>query len=988
MTKKSLRFLMTIIVCTVAITIPLAVAAADPVEINETTFPDSDFRSIVLTNYSDGSGYVDETVTYIDVLSQNISDLKGIEYYPALAYLRCANNQLTSLDISKNTVLEELHCFGNQLASLDVSHNTELKYLYCHSNELSALDVSQCTALIILNSSGNPLNSLDVTNNTKLVELGCYNNQLDSLNISHNLNLEKLSCFYNNLTVLDTTNNTLLTTLACFDNDLESLNLASNPLLKTLQSQDNHLTVIDVSHNPDLWVVDFSKNRLTSLDLSTNLNIALASAANQSPEPLNCYITGTTYWINLTELPSGDLIDFTRVSMTDGGTLDPATGIVTYLSQPSVVTYSYDVRDPEGEAILNVSIGIAALIAEPSADDIHLYTQGDTKWNNVAYDGNSSLYWRGCGIFALSHAAQWLGVEPTDTDEILPPKYAKWTFNGYNTVDGMDVFTRGFISSYGLVGEWSKTANLPWNDVFASHGVSILHVPSKNGHWVLAVGMSLDKTRILVVDSWIGCMYSVGVQAWTYNTVTNEFIALETVNDWNGISSNGTLEGGAQYWIPVSTATSFRDGSNYILPAEINESTFPDSNFRALVLANYSDGDGHPDKDVTFIDVSGQNISSLKGIAYFPNLTELRCYNNQITSLDMSRNTRLVTLNCPDNLLVSLDVSNNPLLKNLYCYENQLTSLNVSNCPNLEYLLCNNNLLSSLNVSNNTELLLLNCGYNALTTLDVSNNTRLTEITCHCNKLTSFDLSKNTSALAAMSPQYPDIFISTYADGSYYVDLNELPNSNLIDWNRVTMDDGGTLDKTTGIVTYPGAPAYVKYYYDPMSAYNVEPIFSVGLMMVQNVAAEETGRDEIGIGNVCAKETFAQGQTIFFTALGAGLNSLPVFGNQRWVPISWQTNPQGTWSAAPYSASFSTIGMSLGEHILSVLFAHEIYDGTDWGRTGRTTTSETTYYISGEIPQTGDQSLPNLWLLLVCVSSVCLISFSLVLFYRHGKKTM
>ena len=45
----------------------------------------------------------------------------------------CHNNQLTTLDVSKNTALTRLRCHNNQLTSLDVS-NTDMKYLYCSVN--------------------------------------------------------------------------------------------------------------------------------------------------------------------------------------------------------------------------------------------------------------------------------------------------------------------------------------------------------------------------------------------------------------------------------------------------------------------------------------------------------------------------------------------------------------------------------------------------------------------------------------------------------------------------------------------------------------------------------------------------------------------------------------------------------------------------------------------------------------------------------------
>ena len=66
------------------------------------------------------------SVTSLDVENQEISDLKGIEGFTALTFLKCDDNQLISLDVSNNTLLTHLVCNDNQLTSLDVSANTAL----------------------------------------------------------------------------------------------------------------------------------------------------------------------------------------------------------------------------------------------------------------------------------------------------------------------------------------------------------------------------------------------------------------------------------------------------------------------------------------------------------------------------------------------------------------------------------------------------------------------------------------------------------------------------------------------------------------------------------------------------------------------------------------------------------------------------------------------------------------------------------------------
>ena len=122
-------------------------------------------------------------------------------------------------------------------------------------------------------------------------------------------------------------------------------------------------------------------------------------------------------------------------------------------------------------------------------------------------------------------------------------------------------------------------------------------------------------------------------------------------------------------------------------------------------------------------------------------VTELNCLWNQLTSLDVSKNTALTELDCTYNQLTGLDVSKNTALTDLGCGWNQLTSLNVSKNIALTELGCDGNQLTSLNVSRNRALTTLSCGCNQLTSLDVSKNTALEELYCSENQLTSLNIS-------------------------------------------------------------------------------------------------------------------------------------------------------------------------------------------------------------------------------------------------------
>ena len=181
----------------------------------------------------------------------------------------------------------------------------------------------------------------------------------------------------------------------------------------------------------------------------------------------------------------------------------------------------------------------------------------------------------------------------------------------------------------------------------------------------------------------------------------------------------------------------------------INEENFPDENFRAYLMSQSYGIDGiiteEEIKNVVEIFVCGRQITNLKGIEYFFALTKLWCYENLLTSLNVSGCTTLTHLDCHSNQLSCLDVSGCTALTELCCYNNQLTSLDVSKNTALTHLYCKNNQLTSLDVSKNSALTALDCYNNQLMSLDMSKNTALIELNCRENQLTSLDVSTCTA---------------------------------------------------------------------------------------------------------------------------------------------------------------------------------------------------------------------------------------------------
>ena len=220
----------------------------------------------------------------------------------------------------------------------------------------------------------------------------------------------------------------------------------------------------------------------------------------------------------------------------------------------------------------------------------------------------------------------------------------------------------------------------------------------------------------------------------------------------------------------------------------IDETNFPDANFRSYVLASFdSNGDEKLDDEeianVKYINAPAKTILSLKGIEYFTELLELNCDNNQLTSLDVGKNTKLVKLICKENALTSLNTSHNPMLKKLDIYNNKITSIDVSQ---------------------NTELETLYIGRNPIETLNVKNNVKLMELQSELNNLTSIDLSNNSPSMTVYLAN--NVYPITVGKGRRF-DLSKLPAgfdvSKASNWQNATVSSGVLIVKSVNdFVTY------------------------------------------------------------------------------------------------------------------------------------------------------------------------------------------
>lgn len=220
--------------------LPAGISAQEnTVPIDEAHFPDARLRAWLRDAANlDGAG-ADGLLTQaecnavlrLDLSGEGLSDLTGIQYFPALERLNVRNNDLTTLDLRQNPRLMYLHCGINGLERLDVTGCGELLDLDCESNNLTALDLSGNPKLIRVYCRNNQLAALDVSHNPALAFIETFDNQLTAFDCSMLKELRFLHIDYNQLTTLDLSHNPALEGNGCVvaNNHLQTLTLPDIP---------------------------------------------------------------------------------------------------------------------------------------------------------------------------------------------------------------------------------------------------------------------------------------------------------------------------------------------------------------------------------------------------------------------------------------------------------------------------------------------------------------------------------------------------------------------------------------------------------------------------------------------------------------------------------------------------------------------------------------------------------------------------------------
>lgn len=296
--------------------------------------PDANFKAALIADGVDTNmdGEIQEsealTEVNLDVSNSNIVDLTGIEAFVNILVLDCAENQLTTIDVTQNVNLESLSCENNQITNLNLTQNTNLDFIACQNNQLTDLDTSQNTNLESLLCGNNQLVNLNVNGNILLETLWCFENQLTELDLTQNPNLVNLICNNNILSAIDTSQNVNLQLFICYSNQLSELDISQNTLLQSLRCFDNQIASLDASANINLITLLCQQNELTELNIK---NGSTADLLNFSDNPNLFFICADDEEVTSVQAEAEPTtVVSSYCSFVPGGSYNTITGSIIY----------------------------------------------------------------------------------------------------------------------------------------------------------------------------------------------------------------------------------------------------------------------------------------------------------------------------------------------------------------------------------------------------------------------------------------------------------------------------------------------------------------------------------------------------------------------------------------------------------------------------------------------------------------------------------
>lgn len=781
------------------------VVVIDPTEtaVQYTLIPDINFEKKLIALGID-SGDIDgkvltKNVSELTILSLNnssISDLTGIEDFTSLTDLYVRKNQLTNINLSKNTKLSYLDVGYNQLTTLDTKANTLLTSLVCHENQITSLDVSKNVLLEQLMCHYNNLTAIDVSLNPELYLFDCLNNQIKSVDISKNPKITELACENNQLTYLNLKNGNNINL------DLTYSNFINNPNLTCIEVDDVDYSNANWSTIKDATAKYNIDCTLYTLIPDINFETKLISLGIDSGTPDGKIMTSKISSITSLDLYNSNITDLTGIEDFES---------LTNLSCTSNKITNIDIS--KNLALTNLNVGYNKLIALNTSKNTNLQYLS-LSYNEIAslnLSQNNELILLACNSNRLTNIDvsnnKKLSTLWCPSNQLTSLDLSKNTLltsilcsenklltsinlrNGNNSKAVLNLYNIDFTKNPQLtciLVDDALFSNKNWEsfkDPSASYStidcsqVTIIPDPAFEEK-LIAMNIDTDGKNGSVLNTSISTITSLDVSLSNIKDLTGikGFISLSNLNCSENLLS--TLDLSQNKTLRLVNCSNnnligldLKNGNNSNLTLTSNFTNNPNLTCIQVDDVNYSEANWATLKDATAnynvdcvrytlipdsnfedklialeIDKDGKN-GKVK-TASISQVISLNLQSSNISDLTGIEDFQaLLYLDCKYNTIRNINVEHNKVLRGLDLHDNTLSSLNITANTELFSLTFSKNQISTIDLSQNKDLHYLTCDNNLLSNLDISSNTQIESLWCGQNNLTILNVSNQPNLL-------------------------------------------------------------------------------------------------------------------------------------------------------------------------------------------------------------------------------------------------
>ncbi|WP_171044276.1 immunoglobulin-like domain-containing protein [Pseudoalteromonas citrea] len=611
-------------------------------------------------------------VIEINCNAKQITSAKGIEFLKNLTKLSL-NNGLSETATVSRVGREQPATFTHSNISSTLIQEEQVA-----SPVLANIDLSQNINLEWLDLGNNGLTELDISQNTNLKFLSVGSNQLTHLSLDNNSSLETLTLTNNKLMSIELSNNVNLHSLDLGRNQLSVLETSNNTALQSLSLNNNLLTELDMRDNPNLQLLDLGSNQLVNIDVSHNVKLKELK-------------------VNANLLTEVELSNNTNLE-----SLNLGENKLTSLDVSNNVKLKALELESNPIAVLDVSKNVNLIKlkvndkVECSGEQCSVVVVQDTTPPSITILGSNPTR------ISVGEVYQDAGATAADAIDGAIQVAINNTVNvdvaGNYTVEytatdsaGNTVTASRAVVVQNVAPPIIKDSTPPSITILGDNPVTINY-----GAVYQDAGASVTDT----VDKLVALV--------TNNTVNPDIVGTYTVNYTATDLAGNTAAVSRTVIVQDLALSSIIEDENLL-------NCLQDAGFKNA-------------SEVLNIACWGKSISSAKGIEFLTGLTTLDLNGNQLSSIDVSKNTNLIRIDIESNQLNSIDVTQNNKLVTLNLQDNQLAHIDVSKNANIETLGLKNNKLTVLDISNNVVLQYLGVSRNQITDIDVSNNNSLTTL--------------------------------------------------------------------------------------------------------------------------------------------------------------------------------------------------------------------------------------------------------------------